>query len=265
VKYDPEDDAYFGEDPEPEERKPAPILAYTAVGLLTGAVLLLIFIAIAGSHVLVVTPFVMVAGGAAAAGATGVSCSIAARKIPISAVKQTALLLAAFLIAAALAGGGKYAYGGSGAANIDLEFEPDHLAKGIPANITGSIIITNAGASTIRVNPHFELYLIDPSGVRALRFLQGCPIAVPPPPTEARLIEIAPGAKLVWPFKMAVVWSDSTGAVDVENASCGAAILQASGTHGVTGFFSSQTFDAPALVPVWSGELTSARHPLEVS
>src|SRR5882672_2944763 len=190
VRYDAEDDAYFEEEePEPQASKPAPVPAYAAVGLLTGAVVLLLFIAIAGSSALVVTPFVMAAGGAAGAGAAGVACGLAGRRIRITPGQQAVLLVVVFLLSAAASGGAKYTYGGTGAATIGLDFVPGHLTKGVPSVITGNVTITNTGPLTIRLNPQFQIALLDPAGIRALRFAQGCPIALPSPPAEAHLVE----------------------------------------------------------------------------
>jgi len=233
--------------------------AYAWVTVLAAALALYLVVAVAGPRAPSVTPFLAAAGGAAGAAAAGIAVQLAERKKKLKLpVKLACIALVAALLLFA-SGGVRYTYGSVGDLAVTLEFTPPSIASGAPVAVSGNLTLFNVGTTVVRVNPHFEVRLTNPTGGAVLRFSQGC-VGRVAPQVEADLIELPPDGYLRSAFSLAVVWSAGDGPI----APCGAALLESTGDYQLFGVVSSGPFNAPGLVPVWAGELTSEGKTLQV-
>lgn len=240
-------------------KRPVRAHAYAWVTVLAAALALYLVVQVAGARAPSVTPFVAAVGGAAGAAAAGIATQLAGRKVKLKApVKLSSIALVAVLLLFA-SGGVRYTYGSVGDLAATLEVSPPSIAAGTPGGISGNLTLFNVGTTVVRVNPHFEVRLTNPTGGAVLRYAQGC-VGRVVPQVEADLIELPPGAYLRLAFALPVVWSADDGAF----APCGAALLDSTGTYRLVGVVSSGPFNAPALVPVWAGEVFSEAKTLQV-
>ncbi len=220
---------------------------------------LYLVVLVAGARAPSATPFLAAAGGAAGAASAGIAVQLAQRKVRVKAPLKVAAIAVTAVLLLFSAGGARYTYGAVGDVVVTLEFAPASVVSGSSASVTGNLTLFNVGATVVRVNPHFDLLVTDPQGGPVLRYFQGC-IGRIVPPVESDLVELPPDGYLRSAFTLPIVWS----ADDSVSAPCGAAFLGAAGNYGLVGHFASGPFNAPGLVPVWTGEVRSEAKTLQV-
>ncbi len=237
------------------ERRPA----YAFAALAAISIALWVVVTVASARAPSATPFLAAGAAGAGAGAAGLVLQLAKPRLKLGPVLRAAAVIAVALAIAMPAGAVKYTYGGTGSVAVSMSFSPVTLEHGATTPFAGTIVLVNDGSTTVRVRPHFEVRVTDPTGFVLPFVWDGCAIPQPAPPTERDLVELAPGGTYEWPFRQPVAWSDQSARAD-----CGAVLVSKAGTHRVSGFFSSASFDAFALVPVWAGTLSTDGFPVDV-
>lgn len=234
------------------------LLAWVALAAIAGA--LCTVVAIAGPRAPSATPF-FAAGAAVAVGAVaGALLQLSKESLRLHPAAHAAIAVGVAFIAVLPAGLLKYTYGSEGSVVLTMNAAPLYFNFGEVSLISGELSLYNDGATTVRLRPIMEVRLADRTGQPRPQIIEGCTVVVPPPPTEADLIEIGPGVVFTRPFTLRLASFDANNTAPT----CGAYLITQPGVYQLHATLESHPFNAFALVPVWSASLSSAPLRLEV-